>query len=350
MTTIDYLGFQHQAVRELAWSLTSPPLFQDLPGFSGPKPCQVDPRQLLAWLQALDANPAPLLEHLTRLRSPRLGIYFEGLIDFFWRYYPGHECLAKNLQINGTFIKGTCIKGTSPERQKSTIGELDFVVRRALAPSSGTAETNDAKTSETLHIETAVKFYLGVDVQDNTNSPDDDGSEWSQWIGPNCNDRLDKKLDRLLQHQLPLSQSAHAAAPLREQGVTPADVKPCLQLQGYLFYPTRYSIAAPKYSNPAHLRSEWFYLSDFTKHLGQRQNSHWSALQKTDWLVPASLPRQSALMSSAQMVTHLRSTMGDSTRPRPLLLAEMTKKTDALPERYWQETRRCFVVPDQWPY
>ena len=70
-----------QPVRDLASLLTAPPLWQ-----SG---CELSVRELLGelgfrYLLALDADPAPLMDHLAQ-RAPfghRLGIYAEELLAF----------------------------------------------------------------------------------------------------------------------------------------------------------------------------------------------------------------------------------------------------------------------------
>ena len=78
---------KNQAVRDLAWACFGPNLVDDFspwPGFSaignGHFKLTVERRQ---WLLQLDRQPSVLLQHLTHRRSPRLGIYFESLWQFF---------------------------------------------------------------------------------------------------------------------------------------------------------------------------------------------------------------------------------------------------------------------------
>jgi len=81
--------YRTQAVRDLAWACFSPPLLRasKLPG-SGVDVVDCQPRltsSRLDWLAQLDIDPQPLLAHLARNSSHRLGVYFEKLWHFFLR-------------------------------------------------------------------------------------------------------------------------------------------------------------------------------------------------------------------------------------------------------------------------
>lgn len=68
------------------------------------------------------------------------------------------------------------------EREK-TIGELDFIIE-------------NLETNQLVHLELAYKFYLY--------DPSISSNELSNWIGPNRNDSLKSKLDKLKTKQFPL--------------------------------------------------------------------------------------------------------------------------------------------------
>lgn len=326
--------FEHQAVRDLAWSLSSPPLFDALPDVDTlilPEPCHRNGTvgdQLHHWLQQLDRDPSPLLSHLQQTRSPRLGIYFEDLFSFFWRHYPNHRVVHQNLQVR---------------QGKSTLGEFDFIACRQ---------------RQWLHIETAVKFYLGVESDEPGQSPATE-SQWHQWIGPNCNDRLDKKLHRLLQHQLKLSYHPAGQKRLTQAGIQCQQLRTALQLQGYLFYPAHTALPPPRHSSATHLRGCWYNWRAFEELLNRQTSSVWTLLPKTNWLSPAYIRKVSSdnqvplALSSDQLAQQLSAyfhhpvtdTGAVPRNQRPLLLAELATEGDI-----WREQARCFVVPDHWPW
>lgn len=312
----------------MAWLCFSPVLFETLSPSQHtelsflPKP----PREVLIdWLAAIDKNPALLLQNLNSLRSPRLGIYYEALSAFYWQYFPGHQLLCKNLQVS---------------HNKTTLGEFDFVVQTA---------------AERYHLEVAVKFYLGI-ANDSGNN--DKPSRWSQWIGPNCNDNLNKKLLRLRNHQLPLKNTVAAKQALLHQGITAEGLHSSLQLQGYLFYPAHAPLSAPEGCNPHHCRGLWCYFQDFDDQLTAQSDSFWLILEKSDWLAPAYANHDTQLLDnvalnntlSAYFTANIETSppaqpSTQETKTRPLLLARMRKDNS-----YWLEDYRCFVVPNQWPW
>ncbi|WP_339673166.1 DUF1853 family protein [Dasania marina] len=311
---------QHQAVRDLAWVCLSPPLLNALPGSkAGIIAGLQNDSAVLSWLSAQDQQPQQLNQHLSLLKSPRLGIYYEALCAYIWQHYPGRQLRCKNLQVSDN---------------GKTFGEYDLIGQSATG---------------LYHIEVAVKFYLGLSEKDN-----EANSHWQQWLGPNCNDRLDKKLHRLRDHQLPLSRTTQGIAALQQQGIPAQQLHSRLQLQGYLFYPAHSALATPVHSHSQHLRGLWYYQRDFIKLLKQQANSHWLELDKPLWLSPAVLyqehspaPLNSEAMAQSinDYFTNTINPQHKSQKQRPLLLAQMQQQ----PQR-WQEQQRCFVVPDYWPW
>lgn len=172
-------------VRDLAWSCFSPPLFNacELSADNPPGNCHfalnAARRQ---WLRELDAQPEALLDYLAAANSRRLGLYFESLWQFFLRSDPQVDLLASNLPVRDG---------------GRTLGEFDllYFCRQRQRP---------------VHLELALKFYLCA--------PGADGSEWHHWLGPNSRDRLDLKLQRMLDHQIRLSEQAAAREPLAAIG------------------------------------------------------------------------------------------------------------------------------------
>lgn len=302
-------NLHHQAVRDLAWCCTSAPLLATLPNSDTAiwpdKSIDID----IDWLIALDQNPTSLFTHLTQFKSTRLGLYYESLWHFYWQQHPQWLLLSRNQQLIQNGI---------------TVGAFDFIAQHG---------------ADFWHVETAVKFYLGV-AQDNQST-----SEWQQWIGPHCNDRLDIKLDRLRSHQLPLSTTDIGRQHLTR--LTSADThwQSALCLQGYLFYPANTSsMPAPACAHPQHERGVWWHLHNFLDFLSARTIHHdyWMILPRHQWLSPAQTEDINQLLHGDDLQHHLRHWVANNHRPQ--LLAAM-ERSDGV----WREKHRGFVVPDHWP-
>lgn len=193
----DYSDFSHPLVRDLCWTLSPAfDLLGDLPPFHRFVPTQSS-SVLRKWLEELQQHPQPLEAFVEQDSTRRLGHYFERLILFYFRHAPEAELqvLDHNRRIYTYNADGGRI----------TVGELDFLLTGAAG---------------TLHLETAVKFFLGVEHAGEV-----------RWLGPGLQDRLDQKLQHLRNHQLPLSQrlETSSAAPIQRY----------FWVKGILFQPWR---------------------------------------------------------------------------------------------------------------
>lgn len=298
---------QHQAVRDLAWCCFSAPMMQKLPE-SGAAMLPIGNDRLWPWLIALDQQPNELIEQIAKVKSTRLGIYYETLWRFYFSQQPDWELLNHNLQI---------------ERQGITLGAFDFLCRRG---------------NEYWHIETAVKFYLC-----DTSNPDD-ARDWHHWIGPASHDRLDLKLGHLHQHQLPLHQTAEATAQLQTLYPEATEWKLGLCLQGYLFSPALTS-CRPAFSSENHNHGYWWHLQDFLQYLPEHADMEWIIVERQRWLSPAHVNDKSEVLKGSDLILQLQKQVGEM--KRPLLLAALKKADSA--DNYWSEAWRGFVVPDNWP-
>lgn len=299
---------QQQSVRDLAWCCFSAPMMQELPGCNA-HILPFDNQSLWPWLQALDQQPKPLLDHLAQLKSTRLGIYYEALWHFYFANHPQWKLLQHNLQI---------------DRAGITLGAFDFLCQHG---------------DEYWHIETAVKFYLC-----SARNPLE-AYEWKYWIGPEGKDRLDLKLNHLRQHQLPLHQTAEAREPLATLYPTVNHWSTGLCLQGYLFSPAQHP-SQPAFSHISHAHGTWWYASQFLAQLAERETGHWLVLERKRWLSPAQTEGVEQLLGNDQLAEKIGKELINSARP--LLIAAMAKQSDTNTE-CWIETERLFVVADDWP-
>lgn len=313
---------QHQAIRDLAWCCQSSPLLSQLPD----QDIAIWPAREDAgdedWLIQWDQKPDELLNALAALKSTRLGIYYETLWHFYWKHRSDWHLLAHNLQVT---------------HLGKTLGAFDFILRNK---------------EHYWHVETAVKFYLGVPLNSSrTNQAAQTRSEWHQWIGPHCNDRLDIKLDHLLRHQLPLSKNELAQQLLANlvdlSGLANTEIpwRNALCLQGYLFYPAHAHMAPPSLAHPQHAVGTWWHLQDFLARMEQHvfDNDYWMILPRDRWLSAAHTDDIHELRRGDDLQQSLQHWVGNNQRPQ--LLAAMIR-TNGL----WKEIKRGFVVPDHWPW
>jgi hypothetical protein len=262
------------------------------------------------WLLELDQNPEPLLIHLSHLKSRRLGIYFEALWHFFLMHDSQLELIAHNIPIRS---------------DQRTLGELDILYR-------------DKSSGVCTHLELAVKFYLNTQTVHLSTQPSD-------FLGPNCKDRLDKKIARLVSHQSPLSGTPEGKQTLSALGVHAVQKK--IVVKGWLFY---YEPLLPSAENchplsGRHQKGRWNHLSAFreTAHRHER----WVVLEKRNWLSPATMldadeHRPHNLLTADQLIPFLGETF--ATDQRPLMVCPMTQ-TDSTA----REIERYFITPDNWP-
>jgi len=167
--------FKHREVRDLVWVILSPPLVSGNSFNGTPKEthwwsyddCISEFEDCLPMITQLDEDPKPLIHYLSTLKHKRLGSIFEGLISYWLTISPNYQELHQNIQII---------------ENNHTFGEIDFIIL-------------EKATQEVIHLEVAVKFYLGC-------APYNDPY---RWFGTNTKDQLGKKIDHLNLHQTQLS-------------------------------------------------------------------------------------------------------------------------------------------------
>ncbi|MBU1192918.1 MAG: DUF1853 family protein [Gammaproteobacteria bacterium] len=277
-------------VRDLAWALFSASLLATEPDADDwPKHAES-----IARLQSLDREPTALHKAVMAQRSGRLGLYFEALWQFWLTDNADYALRAHNLQIQ---VDGT------------TSGELDLIVEHR-------------RSGQLQHWELAVKFYLGMG----------DTTEMSAWIGPNAQDRFDRKLQHLHDHQLPLLQYPETQSQLTASGWNIRQQR--LILKGRLFYPLLETTPAPAGAAPDHLRGWWARPEEFMAHFGST-SLQWQVLGREDWLAPLRRAAAGNLQTAAEIFLAL-----DNLSQRPQCVAGFANG---------DECSRGFIVPAGWP-
>lgn len=305
----EWSQLQDKHVRALAWLLSSPDLLDknariwrhqigtlDLP----------DPEQLRAWLLNLDKSPTALHEALKIHQFLRLGHYAEDLLAFYFNHVGllyGHGVQVHN-------------------ERAETIGEFDYL----LFAEGGL-----------LHIELACKFYLfHPHLEVNPSLPDvariASIASVYDYVGPNLNDSLGAKMQKILQRQLNLSQH-DAARKLINSRIVAARAL----IKGWLFYRNSERDRVIEGINTSHCLGFWWTLSEFE----QLAVSYALKLDRLQWLAPAQVGIDEVLDRAFILDTLHRHFQVDTA---PVMVAIMKKNGDVM-----QEFCRGMVVPDDWP-
>lgn len=275
-----------QAARDLLWAINSPSLIR--------MPSQQSP----GWpvCEAADVTPESLQNFCDQQARHRVGQYFEDLVHFYLKAVRNYEIVEHGLQI---------------QEGGRTVGELDFLYR--------TADGN------LHHCETAVKFYLYIPESNDSGS---------QFIGPNAADNFERKTLRLFEHQLRLSEDRFPSVVKREAFV-----------KGRIFYHPQREMpeVLPVALAPDHLRGVWIRESELEWLRSSDAETKFRVARKPYWLSPdvASLD-ESELRSADEICGQLRQHFTE--RRTPQLINALI-----VDDNFWRESRRIFVVSDQWP-
>ena len=299
--------YQTKEVRDLAWACFSPPLLTmsqvaDLePNITDCQPQLTASRR--QWLEQLDRDAGALNEHLANFSSHRLGLYFEGLWQFFLRQDPEFDLVAHNLPVHDA---------------GRTLGEFDciyFCHRR----------------QRHVHLELAVKFFLGTPASD----PAD--QSWQRWLGPDRADRLDLKMGHMLQRQIRLSEQQAAEEQLQQLGIEHPLQE--IALRGHLFQPPASPIRPPLACHPDVRLHHWLHHAEARAYLAQRHEQVFCIAPKMHWLGPMHQPPVDRQLGGEALLDALERYFEQESYP--LLITALDQDLT--------EAGRFFITPDQWP-
>lgn len=292
-------------MRELAWIIGSRPLMTEH-GYRGIYQTLDDTwfddllEESTSVLESLDEDPTELEHWLEDRNTKLLGIRFESFLGFLFHIHPRFDILASNVQLKGDV---------------RTIGELDFIIR-------------DLTHDRVLHLEVACKFYLS-----SKNSP-----QWNLWVGPNPNDTLKLKMDKLVD-QLAATTTRQGQDFLQANLISRPE--PALLMKGSFHHHFSNITRAkhPKFSNAKYNSGWWCH----QRELGELDNPHlrWAELEKESWLCP-----QVRSFSETLDFQSVLDIVGNhfSRSKRSILLTCLIEE-----EGIWVEHSRGFVVRDKWP-
>ncbi len=178
-------------------------------------------------------------------KNLRLGKVVERFLSFALNSSSNYRLLEENFQIIKDGI---------------TLGELDFIIE-------------DLRKKEIFHLELVHKFYL-FKPGSNKVKPED-------FVGPNLNDSLDKKLLKLKEKQFPIIHESFCSKTLLERGINTKELKQKLLFTGSVFIhhleQTRISIL-----NKNCIHGVWMRANEFLEL--DKEGDQYYLPQKSDWL------------------------------------------------------------------
>ncbi len=130
----------------------------------------------------------------------RLGHLAEKIVSKLIKSSNNYKVLYENIQII---------------EDKKTIGEIDFIIE-------------EVSTKQLTHIELAYKFYLF--------DPNISSEIVNNWIGPNRNDSLKKKLEKLKSKQFPLLNHKSSISMFNKIKISEVSKALCLLVSLYIPY------------------------------------------------------------------------------------------------------------------
>lgn len=170
-------------------------------------------------------------------------------VESFFNYYlinvSNFKILVENLQVFNN---------------KKTIGEIDYFVE-------------NKNSNEIFHIELTYKFYLY--------DPNHSQQEIKNWIGPNRNDSLVQKIEKLSEKQFPLLHSEYISNPeiIERKNISSQNV--CFLAQ--LFIPEKLKNNSFLDINPKAIKGYYLNYQEFLQTISSL--NEYCIPTKTDWLI-----------------------------------------------------------------
>jgi hypothetical protein len=191
---------------------------------------------------------------------------------------------------------------------KKTLGEIDFIVQ-------------DKHTTEHLHIELSYKFYLF--------DPQREPKGISQWIGPNKNDSLVQKMEKLKNKQFPLLQHPALRETLESRGIQSDQIKPTACFKAQLFTPFESSFQGFENINPATIRGCYYTWQEFLEN--QHTAEGYFVPNKKEWL--RAPKTQTEWHSLEAVIPEIKSLL--SLNKSPLVWSKQSAKTNVFFIVWW---------------
>lgn len=184
-----------------------------------------------------------------------LGKQAESIFEYYIKNSENFKLLIANLQI----YSSSSLKNSQDKKQ--TIGELDYIVR-------------SLKTNKVIHIELACKFYL-YDLSAGF-------LEEEKWIGPNRNDSLYDKLEKIKSKQFPLINRRETIQAISKSRIE-FPTKQELCLKAFLFIPKGMDKNIFPKNYKKCIVGYWIKSTDFTN---EDSEALFAIPNKKEWIIP----------------------------------------------------------------
>ena len=293
-----YWSLSHPAHRDLAYLLNAPCLLSTCDNFDA-----VDTSVFKQWFQQYkhwilleSENPDRLIDSVNTLRQYKLGLYAEDLFLYFLDHQTEYELILHDQQIF---------------KEKQCIGAMDFIVRTP----SGDVE----------HWEMAIKYFL-------QRTP---STDWIDFVGPSHVDSMHRKLTKMVDRQLKLTQRSETKDFLQKQNIPIPSVTRVLSV-GRFFAGFNQPFVAPKGCDPNQPQGLWVRKVDFEKQFCGT-DTLWKIRHHPRWIGPYLSTEREELSTVSEVLN------SPLERERYLMLSQMTKVALG-----WQECARWVMVIDSW--
>jgi hypothetical protein len=248
-------------------------------------------------LAELDASSGAVHAHFNGLRHMPMGKYFEQLLLFILDKDSRFEVLLANHQI----MDG-----------KRTIGELDIILR-------------DLKSNTVEHWEICLKYYLQSQRT----------RERQMMLGSGAKDNMDRKVRKLIDHQMKLSQH-----PSIKYLIGTENIESKLFMKGQLFYHLGQNEIIALDVNPRSETGYWCFHSGLKTMLDKKHK--YLIITKPNWIEKQLLESDTELDSLSKITNKIN--VYFNTESKALLLVGLSETPNG-----WKEQTRGFVVADGWP-
>ena len=189
-------------------------------------------------------NTLPQQKDITS-SNKRLGKLAEDLFSFWTKQQARYNIVFENLQIID---------------RKQTIGELDVCLYNSVL-------------NKHIHLELITKFYLY--------NPAFDCNSIDAWIGPNRNDSLKNKIEKLSNKQLPLLFNPVTSKKLTEFNLAVDTIEQQVCFKAWLFVPHDFKQQLTQF-NPKCIAGYYMTLAEL--HLLVTDSKKYFCPNKQDWL------------------------------------------------------------------
>ena len=161
------------------------------------------------------------------------------------------ECIKSSANFNVLYENIQILE------DKKTIGEIDFIIENQI-------------TKQRVHLELAYKFYLF--------DPNISSEHIRNWIGPNRNDSLKNKLEKLKEKQFPLLFNASAKSAFKTLEINEVSQALCLLASLFIPYESKHSFS-PSYKKAI----QGYYLDFETFIILDDQSKTYCIPSKKEW-------------------------------------------------------------------